>query len=191
MRNFWEQFYRDSKEYLYYPDENFVRLLSWLSLPKRSKFIDLGCGNGRHIKLIKEQGYIVFGMDRYAKPMDDVKDVFWIGDIADMPIQKDVFDVVILWGVLHYLPNAKSFLGELSRIMTDRGYIIASIRNVEDSYLRTILASNQYNLYDETEIREMFFSLNYNIIAIHNAKRSLINRKDLVISHTNIIAQRS
>jgi SAM-dependent methyltransferase len=190
MGNFWENFYKERTKNLIYPDENLVRLVSWLSLNKQAMVIDIGCGGGRHIAFLKEQGFLAYGVDKFAKPLPAVKDHIVIGDVFSLPFKNSTFDVVILWGVLHYLKTVDEAIKEICRILVPDGYMIFSVRNKEDTHLATILKETEYRLFSDNDIDELMHRYGFNIIARQYVKRSLINNKDTIISHTNIIAKR-
>ncbi|HOQ12674.1 MAG TPA: class I SAM-dependent methyltransferase, partial [Spirochaetota bacterium] len=67
MRQSWEQHYKKEKSLLSYPDENLVRMLAlYLREQKNTSdliAIDLGCGTGRHLKLLEDFNMKTIGAD--------------------------------------------------------------------------------------------------------------------------------
>ena len=63
----WETHYTAGKSELLYPDENLVRLLKknrLLGSPGDLTAVDLGCGSGRHLRLLSDLGITrVIGLD--------------------------------------------------------------------------------------------------------------------------------
>jgi SAM-dependent methyltransferase len=56
----WNSHYTNDKSKLTYPDENLVRLIKKnynLYNAENSTALDLGCGTGRHLKLLGECGF--------------------------------------------------------------------------------------------------------------------------------------
>jgi len=131
-----------------YPDENLVRLLkkniSGYEKNAPLTAIDLGCGSGRHLKLLNELriGRII-GLDSSFNALLLSKKRFngflVAGDNRHIPIKDGSADFVIAWGSLHY--NRKEtlplMLGEIVRVLVPDGHLFATLRTSRDTYLKT------------------------------------------------------
>ena len=70
-RNKWERSYSNNVNSLYYPDENLIRFVNkYIEKRVRHKikkknysFLDIGCGAGRNIAYLVENGFTVTGVD--------------------------------------------------------------------------------------------------------------------------------
>lgn len=109
------------------------------------EIIDLGCGDGRHARLIKEMGAAhVTGVDVNEKMIDLAKEknagnpdvTFFVADGRSLPVADKSTDIVVSNFVVHYFPNAKEIFGEISRILKDEGYFIGTfnITDVEEGF---------------------------------------------------------
>lgn len=85
------------------------KLLPFLQKKKIKTILDFGCGNGRNSFFLKKKGFDVFAIDS-KQVISDVEKDFGKFDIlsksyninsAKIPYQKNSFDVIIAWRVLH------------------------------------------------------------------------------------------
>ncbi len=109
------------------------------------EIVDLGCGDGRHARLIKEMGAAhVVGVDVNEKMVELAQEksaknpdvAFFVADGRSLPVENSSTDIVISNFVIHYFPNAKEIFGEISRVLKDKGYFIGTfnITDVEESF---------------------------------------------------------
>jgi len=147
-RSAWDRHYGRSRSVQDYPDENLVRLLK--KHPGQSG-LDLGCGSGRHISLLRDCGYsAIHATDvsetalelcrkrfRYAlfHPLDArmlKKNHF------EIPLPEESLDTVIAWGVLHYNPDEMiaSMLKEVMRILKQGGRFLGTLRSHRDTHFK-------------------------------------------------------
>ena len=143
----WETHYTSGRSELLYPDENLVRLLKKNLPPDAGSAaivaVDLGCGSGRHLKLLGDLGLgRAIGMDssmnalRLSRKNFDVPLVRC--DNRHIPLKPDSVHVVIAWGSLHY--DRKSELGtmlsEIGRVLRTGGQLFATLRSGRDTFLK-------------------------------------------------------
>ncbi len=143
----WNRHYTRAKSVLLYPDENLVRMLkNYLNDHDNiSKLIavDLGCGSGRHIKLIGELGITkIIGIDISYNALSICRERYNSlllqaqGDT--IPLKDNSIDIVVSWGSLHY-GNKKSMnkiLLEISRILKKSGMLFGTLRTNRDTFLK-------------------------------------------------------
>jgi len=146
MTDQWNNHYKKEKSTLSYPDENLVRFLKKTLSSKNSsnlKVIDLGCGSGRHIQLLKDLGIdFTIGMDysfNGLKITAEKHNTFIIqNDNKKIPLKDNSIDIIIAWGSLHY--NKKEdlpiMISEIYRILKKDGYFFGTLRSSMDSYLK-------------------------------------------------------
>jgi SAM-dependent methyltransferase len=145
----WNNHYTKVKSILTYPDENLVRMLKAYLADNTSKdlkslvSIDLGCGTGRHLKLLYESGFQnIIGLDTSMNALTICKGLYSFplihADNKSLSFKDSVFDVAISWGSLHYC--SKDFLSEqiaeIHRIMNKGGYFFGTLRSEKDTYLK-------------------------------------------------------
>jgi len=114
------------------------------------KVLDLGCGNGRLLKVFKKQ-IDYFGLDASEKLIEIAKkeypkNKFKVGDILSLPFPDNFFDKVFVIRTLHHVPSKKlrlQALKEVRRVLKPSGTLILTVWNVWGSkykinLLRTI-----------------------------------------------------
>ena len=110
------------------------------TIPKGNFTLDLGCGNGRHSKLILEKEIDTTSMDisfnilktalknelAYAK---NILSGAVNGDVLSLPFKDSSFDRIIMIAVFHHLDNEvkrKVALKEIGRILKKNGQVLLS-----------------------------------------------------------------
>lgn len=127
---------------------------------------DIGCGNGRFFSFIKDKRDIRYlGIDisdhLLEKAISTFKEAkFKIGDILDIPSNKEKFDVVLSIAVIHHIPSKElreKAIKELHRILKKNSTLIITAWNlfqqkykkyIWKSYVKHILSLRKYDLRD-------------------------------------------
>lgn len=135
-------------------------------LPKNiSKILDIGCGQGHFLKLVKEKtGAETWGLevvDSEANIAKNYSDRILIGKVEDTLdlIPNTFFDCITLNDVLEHLIEPKDVLRKLNNKLTKNGIIVASIPNVrfiENLYELLIKKDWEYKkdgILDSTHLR--------------------------------------
>ena len=107
---------------------------------KGCKILDVGCGNGRHVFWLNDEGFCTYGIDisrnliQIAKaktsPSMKRKPDFIISDSVHLPFKSSAFDIVLLVAVLHHLPShgeRQKALEETSRVLNEEGKVIVTV----------------------------------------------------------------
>lgn len=103
--------------------------------------LDMGCGEGRHIILLKEifKNAKIFAFDILREPITtaikrikekNLKKVFFlISDVFFIPLKNETFDIVLDFGLFHHVrkPDSKYYKRELKRILKPGGYFIVGV----------------------------------------------------------------
>lgn len=103
------------------------RRLKMFNISPKDQVLDLGCGDGLNIKLLKLFGVKdIIGVDisRFLiklaqKNNPDVK--FYLASADSLPFKANVFDVVLLDSVFHHLIYFPKVLGEIKRVLKAGG----------------------------------------------------------------------
>lgn len=96
------------------------------------KVIDIGCGGGRYSRYVKQKGMFVIAIDKYSNMSSSLaKDniSFIQGCIDNLPIQDNMFDVILSIGVIHNaitLDEYEKAISEMYRILKLDGKVIFS-----------------------------------------------------------------
>jgi alkylated DNA repair protein alkB family protein 8 len=99
--------------------------------PEGSLFADIGCGNGKYIKVIKEHKCYYVAVDRSTKLVELCSSKYGydvaIADAVYLPLRSSQFDAVICIAVLHHISSYErrlKLLKELVRICKSGGKIM-------------------------------------------------------------------
>lgn len=107
--------------------ENLAQYLS-----SGDKILDLGCGNGRLIEILKDKNIDYFGIDFSEKLIETAREdypeaKFQVADALNLPFPENFFDKVISIRVLPHIPSKEfrlQFLREVKRILRPEGLLI-------------------------------------------------------------------
>jgi len=117
-----------SKKILFLPLKFMVRKIF---LKKGGKFLDIGCGDGKFLKLIKS-----FGMDCYGVEPNNVENIrekmlnILNRNLKYVRFKKNFFDVISLNHVLEHLDNPTEIFKEIHRILKPNGKVIIATPNI-------------------------------------------------------------
>lgn len=145
-RRSWVQALRDHQ--LLYPDERVVSFLArrFPSVVNNGEHhaIDIGCGSGRHVKLMLDYGFQTWGIDYAAESVDMVRSAFHghpllrevvLGDFRETAFPTS-FHAVVAWGVLFLNPPSEmvSNLRGMGRLLGPDGRLLVNFRTRENSH---------------------------------------------------------
>lgn len=163
----WRKVYKEGGKLLY-PHERAVAFLAinFPSLEENSKknAFDLGFGGGRHIKLLSDYEFNVYGIDYNEKIVEICKERFKnhrnVKDLSNKDFitynKKEFFDALIALGVVFTADKKemKKMLRNIASLLTDDGIAMVDFRTKDDWLNKKgdKIDSNTYNLGDEAGI---------------------------------------
>lgn len=107
-------------------------------IKESNKVLDIGCGNGRLLKLFEDKEVDYLGID-YSEPLVEIAREsfpdrrFEVGDLLDLKQPSDEFDVVFLIAVLHHIPSDKlrrRALEQIYRVLKPGGLLLMTNWNL-------------------------------------------------------------
>ncbi len=138
--------YYESQEYISHTDEkrglisSLYQLVKKWSLQKKAKLIlqqhgevgsllDVGAGTGDFLKVAKEKGWQVHGMEpnKNAAKLALEKGIDLKASLNDFEGKQ--FDVITLWHVLEHIPNLEETILELAALVKPHGTLIIAVPN--------------------------------------------------------------
>jgi 2-polyprenyl-3-methyl-5-hydroxy-6-metoxy-1,4-benzoquinol methylase len=102
------------------------------SLPKDSKVLDVGCGEGKGLFEIERRGYLAYGVDpdqNITKIRDALALNIEIGTIEDYRGPDGGFDCIVASQLVEHVIDADLFLHQCRRLLRDKGILILSTPN--------------------------------------------------------------
>lgn len=122
--------------------------LEMLNVYKKSgKLLDLGCGMGQFLKLAKDSGWDVLGIDISKPAAEYARSTFGIeimeSSLEEANLKGDFFDVVTAFNTIDQLSDPLKELKEIHRILKEGGIISIRVSNLRfhiffDSFLKAI-----------------------------------------------------
>lgn len=177
----WNRHYTNEKSRLLFPDENLVRLLKeYLQKSAVSSHcaVDIGCGSGRHSHLLALLGIEnIVATDISLEGLGltrDLSENFQLvqSDTRNFPFKKDVFDLAVAWGSLHYTDRAgtEKQIDEIHRSLKSGGTLFGTLRSERDSFFtrEKLISPNTYiartgdleptevSFYSQHDLKELF-----------------------------------
>jgi ubiquinone/menaquinone biosynthesis C-methylase UbiE len=96
--------------------------------------LDLGCGNGRHLDLLRERFDTVVGMDFSLSMLRLCDGAAVRGDLTRLPFADSCADCALCIAALHHLPSREqrlTALDEIARVLRDSGDALVSVWAIE------------------------------------------------------------
>lgn len=143
----WDQLHENPRFRPLYPNEHVVRfLISNGNLSEKitsPRFLDIGTGAGRHLKLAAELGYEVYGIDLSLVGLKcagqrlsslDVHHYLAQASMGALPFADLSFDIVLSYGVFCYgaTHETKKSIEEAHRVLADGGKLFVVLRTTQD-----------------------------------------------------------
>jgi SAM-dependent methyltransferase len=126
---------RDLPDTLNGPRMEVFRQYAEMVSPYRStnRILDVGAGDGYYLKLCKERGWDVQGVEPNADLVAHAQSQHGIslfrGRLHEAKYPSDFFDVVTLWNVLEHVPNPFQIIGEACRVLRTDGALVCRTTN--------------------------------------------------------------
>jgi SAM-dependent methyltransferase len=154
----WSDYYKDRiRKQKLYPSEWIVRTLSGSNYPalrlkpletKRSRILDLGCGDGRNLTYLQDLGFDVHATEiseDIVEKLSSIKNemgwdvTFRCGSSMTLPYKKDFFDVIVSsWSFYYLSPECSidTVISEIARTIKPQGLFIGVIPDSQNSVLQ-------------------------------------------------------
>jgi Methylase involved in ubiquinone/menaquinone biosynthesis len=160
-----------------------------LNLKKIKKVIDVGCGNGRHLKSLgfRLTDSEIVGIDQSAPEITKLNEEFSdsickngntyrfiTGDIREMEIPDNSQDLVVCSEVLEHVPNFEAVLKECYRILKPGSVMLISVPayfpeslcwKYSKKYMQT--PGGHIRIFKKNFLKERFEALNLKVFKQH------------------------
>ena len=137
---------------------NFQRRLRKLApYVNKGRLLDLGCGPGTIYEMAGRE-WEVWGVDISCYAMDQAKERghrnLYCGDVLNMDLPEDSFDLILSWGFLELLSDPGSLLDKANRLLRKGGVLNIVTGDVGSSFAR--MCGKYWHIYNLPEILEFF-----------------------------------
>lgn len=174
----WDQIYREAGIVQKEPAEFVVENIKALRDGGVKRILDLGCGTGRHLTLLLDEGFDVAGLDSSEKAIELLKGLagdgveLRVGDFGKLPWGDGSFDAVVCVNVIQHgmMDKIRDAASEISRVLKPSGLVLLSTlstkdgghmvgEQVEDNTFITRIPPDgdiPHHFFTEQELRDLF-----------------------------------
>lgn len=99
----------------------------------KKRFLDIGCGDGYNLDLLKKYGWIVTGFEIGRKGKKG--DIYYADNFLQIKLNKK-FDFIRLWHVLEHIPEPETFLKRVYNLLDRNGILEIGVPNSESLYAK-------------------------------------------------------
>ncbi len=153
-----------------------VSVFDFSFIPTSAKVLELGCGDGKTLSALVANGFNVTGIDvspsaiKLARKKIGKKAKLVVGDVCDLPFEKNSFDAVIAVHVLDHLSQKerKIAVAEIKRVLKKNGVIFFQGFSKNDFRFgagekvekNTFRRKNNvwYHYFSTLDVRRLFYS---------------------------------
>jgi ubiquinone/menaquinone biosynthesis C-methylase UbiE len=180
-------FNRKSKEFYKTPEgrvskKTYSALIKKLNDKPFESLLDVGCGTGKVLSLIKDKFNakvsgidLSEGMIRKSKELLGEGADLKVGDSENLLWNDDTFDVIVCNESFHHYPNPIAVLKEMKRVLKANGRVIIAdpwlpnpIRFLTNILL-PLLNSGDVKIYSVDEMKKMLESCGFTSVNIENS----------------------
>ncbi|HXZ35942.1 MAG TPA: class I SAM-dependent methyltransferase [Thermodesulfobacteriota bacterium] len=108
-------------------------------LPRAGRALDIGCGQGAFLQLLRRQGWAVQGTELMEEPARRARQAgipVFLGEIQEGQLGEGSLDLVTLWHVIEHLRDPAGMLRRISLMVGKKGLVALSTPNVESTQAR-------------------------------------------------------
>jgi O-antigen biosynthesis protein len=180
------------------PNTSYAYVLEMVG--ERKKVLDLGCASGYLASQLVRRECDVVGVDVNPVAAEEARKYCTSVVVADLDetmlpelFDGKVFDAVVFGDVLEHLHEPTRTLDEVRGLLSERGYVVASIPNVSHGAIRLALLSGRFDyqeigILDDSNLRfftaktidELFLAAGFRIDTVERVTLSLFADSDLV-----------
>ncbi|EAJ9404882.1 class I SAM-dependent methyltransferase [Campylobacter jejuni] len=167
----WHELHADKRHQPRYPSNDLVSFV-FRNFKSGDKILDLGCGAGRHVKFLVENGFKAFGVDYSENGIKATQELLKtynlqadlkVSSVDDIPYEDESFDGLLCYGVLYY--NSKEVIEkaakEIYRVLKKDGVAYIVVRSIKDyRYLNNEKISKYEVFVNENDISKSAFKEN-------------------------------
>lgn len=130
----WDALHIQPRHRLAWPSEHAVRFLSGV---KRGVALDIGCGSGRHCRLLRDGGFDLYATDVSYEAVFALRLYGFnvsVAPMTELPCGDETVDVALSYGVFYYgtKEDHRAAIAEMHRVLRPGGRALVCIRRHDD-----------------------------------------------------------
>jgi len=167
----------------------------WRLTPR--KILDVGCGGGNYLKILKDKGWTVYGVDASSIATQRARSLglsnIFTGELHEARYPDECFDVILMRHSLEHMPHPLETLTEVHRILKQGGTILIVTPNFQSIEARIfkkhwyqIDAPRHFYLFDKSTIGNLLDKQSFRIVSLSFSSRPFSSfSKSLIYSIKN------
>ena len=98
---------------------------------EKIRVLDIGCGRANLLKAFNRQDCECYGIERADFPpgAEPQEITIYKQDVINAPLEKESFDIVVIWHVLEHLVNPSAVLKRINEILKADGLLVIAVPN--------------------------------------------------------------
>jgi ubiquinone/menaquinone biosynthesis C-methylase UbiE len=210
----WDDIYREQGVFMKKPMEFIVQNVNTLREYNVKKVLDLGCGTGRHLIHLIEEGFDVVGVDNSPKAIELVSKTLEdtgirnvelkVADYTKIPWPDESFDAVLCINVIQHgqYSDIQKGVSEIRRILRSGGILLLvtlSTKDVEygkgkkieeNTFITELLPDSGvlHHFFSEEELKGLFNGLEF--IKLNELKRKPQHRPTETITQWQLVGRK-
>lgn len=178
-------------------NDNMIRnVIAQVSLKENSKILEIGPGNGKHIKYLFEKKINInyFGADISETMVEEARNlnteftasgkaIFQLSDGEKLDYLNDFFTSVFTVNTLYFWKNPKAYLQEINRVLKSKGELIIGF--IPKNTMEKIPFSKYgFELYENEKVQNLIEECDFEIA-------NVISQTEEVLSNTGEVKIRT
>jgi ubiquinone/menaquinone biosynthesis C-methylase UbiE len=152
------------------------RLLSWCEgLPNKARILDVGCGDGFHLKLLQQYGdktWTLEGVDldkRAAEMAEKAGLKVHVGTIENLNLPENTYDLAIMIQTIEHVEKPDEILRAVKRVLKPNGKLVIVTDNTDsldfklfkNAYWGGYHFPRHWNLFNQNSLRKLAAKVGY------------------------------
>ena len=155
----WQQISRDLFRFNAYVAARYQQVIKLIPQNPRQKILDIGCGDGVLLSLIKNAA--LYGVDLDQTSLDyaatKVKAKFLLASADKLPFKANFFDVVLATEIIEHLDQPKLMLMEIQRVLKSDGRLILTTPVKQSGKLTDQLHVREFSSAELKNMIQIYF----------------------------------
>jgi 2-polyprenyl-3-methyl-5-hydroxy-6-metoxy-1,4-benzoquinol methylase len=150
-------------------ESSVIQAIKHLDLPKDASILDVGCGDGFLFSKIESFGKVQgVEIDSTIVSQDSVyKEHIHIGDILDLSLPNESFDLILALDVIEHVSKDKEFLVTLHSLIRPNGFLIITVPTFMMLWTAHDDTNDHKRRYSGQQLRKILEDNNFTIVRMH------------------------